>query len=48
MRKITNYDGTSRERCLTWLEHNRIAAKDVNIPLREALLDTATEEQFMR
>ena len=42
MKKITNYDGTSKDRCLTWLEHNRIAAKDVTIPLREALLDTST------
>ena len=42
MKKITNYDGTSKDRCLTWLEHNRIAAKDVAIPLKEALLDTST------
>ena len=41
MKKIAYYDGTNRERCLTWLEHNRTAAKDVGIPLREALLDTA-------
>ena len=41
MKKIANYEGTNRERCLTWLEHNRTAAKDVGIPLREALLDTA-------
>ena len=27
MKKITNYDGTSKDCCLTWLEHNRIAAK---------------------
>ena len=41
MKKIANYDGTNRECCLTWLEHNRTAAKDVGISLREALLDTA-------
>ena len=39
--KDSKLRGTNRERCLTWLEHNRTAAKDVGIPLREALLDTA-------
>ena len=42
MKKIENYDGRSKDRCLTWLEHNRIAAKDVAIPLKEVLLDTST------
>ena len=42
MKKITNYDGKNKDRCLTWLEHNRIAAKDVAITLKEALLDTST------
>ena len=41
MKKIANYNGTNRERCITWLEHNRTAAIDVGISLREALLDTA-------
>ena len=41
MKKIANYDGTNREGCLTWLLHNRTAAKDVGISLREALLDMA-------
>ena len=38
MRKIENYDGKNKERCLTWIEHNRRAAKDVYISLKEALL----------
>ena len=41
MKKIANYDGTNRERCITWLIHNKTAAKDIGISLREALLDTA-------
>ena len=41
MKKIANYDGTNRERCITWLIHNRTAAIDIGISLREALLDTA-------
>ena len=41
MRKIENYDGKNKDRCLTWIEHNRRAAKDVFISLKEALLDTS-------
>ena len=41
MKKIANYDGTNRERCITWLIHNKTAAKDIGLSLREALLDTA-------
>ena len=41
MRKIENYDGKNKDRCLTWIEHNRRAAKDVYISLKEALLDTS-------
>ena len=41
MKKIANYNGTNRERCITWLIHNRTAAIDIGISLREALLDTA-------
>ena len=43
MRKIAEYDGKNKERCLTWIESNRTAAKEVNISLRDALLDTASD-----
>ena len=41
MKKIANYDGTKRDRCVSWLIQVKSAAKDLNLSLREALMDTA-------
>ena len=41
MKKIANYDGTKRDRCISWLIQVKTAAKDIGLSLREALLDTA-------
>ena len=41
MKKIAKYDGTKRDRCISWLIQVKTAAKDLGLALREALLDTA-------
>ena len=41
MKKIANYDGTKRDRCISWLIQVKTAAKDIGLSLRETLLDTA-------
>ena len=46
LRKIKEFDGIKKELCVTWIEHNRTAAKEVRIPLRESLLENSTGDVY--
>ena len=44
LKKIKEFDGRKKELCVTWIEHNRTAAKELSIPLRKSLLETSTDD----
>ena len=46
LKKIKEFDGRKEELCVTWIEHNRTAAKELSISLRKALLETSTDDVY--
>ena len=46
LKKIKEFDGTNKGHCVTWIVHNRTAAKELGIPLRQALLNTSTGDVY--
>ena len=37
---------SNKTRCVTWIVHNQTAAKELRIPLREALLKTSSGDVY--
>ena len=46
LKKVKEFDGNKKDQCITWIEHNKTAAREVGIPLREALLERSTGDVF--
>ena len=41
LRPIPEFDGKNKDECITWIDLSRAAARDINISLRDALMETA-------
>ena len=46
LKKIKEFDGSNKTRCVTWIVHNKTAAKELVIPLRKALLETSAGDIY--
>ena len=46
LNKIKEFYGSNKTRCVTWIVHNQTAAKELRIPLRDALLKTSSGDVY--
>ena len=41
IRRIRSFDGNNKGNCITWVDHTESVAKELSIPLRQAMIETA-------
>ena len=41
LKRIKSFDGNSKSDCVTWVDQTESVAKELNIPLRQAMMETA-------
>ena len=39
--RIKSFDGNNKSDCITWVDQTESVAKELNIPLRQAMMETA-------
>ena len=41
LRRIKSFDGNNKGNCITWVDQTELVAKELSIPLRQAMMETA-------